>query len=114
VRDEWGLTRHLPRQRQALRAAFNSLCQSTGADHLRWIMNNIDREVCSKEEFRDCKLVLTMHDSLIYEVPESAAMDLLRAASPVAGRTPSWATVDMEVEVEMGRRFGEMQKVTVP
>src|SRR5437764_12164 len=45
VCDEHGLKRELPRQSRALRQAFNSMCQSTGADHLRWLMNRFDAEI---------------------------------------------------------------------
>jgi hypothetical protein len=113
VEDEHGLKRMLPRQGRALRAAFNSLCQSTGADHLRWIMNAVDAEVCQRRKFRDCHLVLTVHDSLVYEVPESKVRGFVRAALPVVGRTPPWSDLDIEVEVEVGRRFGDMKKLAL-
>jgi DNA polymerase I-like protein with 3'-5' exonuclease and polymerase domains len=114
VRDEYGLQRFLPRQGRALRAAFNSLCQSTGADHLRWIMNKVDLEVCQKPAFQDCKLVLTVHDSLVYEVPEERATSFIAAACPVISRRPSWSDIDFDIEVEVGRRFGEMKGVKIP
>ena len=111
VEDEHGLRRMMPRQGRALRAAFNSLCQSTGADHLRWIMNSVDAEVCARRKFCDCKLVLTVHDSLIYEVPQAKVRAFVRAARPVAARRPAWSDLDMDVDVEVGRRFGQMKKL---
>ncbi len=108
VEDGDGLRRLFPRQAHAWRMAFNSLCQATGADHLRWIMNAVDEEVCRKPRFRDCKLVLTVHDSLIYEVPEEKLQPFARAVRWIACRQPAWADIDFKVEVEWGRRFGEM------
>ena len=35
---------------------FNSIFQSTGADHLRWLMIAMDREVCKRDDFSDCNL----------------------------------------------------------
>lgn len=113
VEDEDGLRRMIPRQGRALRAAFNSLCQSTGADHLRWIMNAVDAEVCRRRKFRDCRLVLTVHDSLVFEVPEKKVRCFLRATHPIIGRRPSWSDLDMGVDVEVGKRFGKMKKVEV-
>jgi DNA polymerase I-like protein with 3'-5' exonuclease and polymerase domains len=111
VEDENGLRRLFPRQVHAWRMAFNSLCQATGADHLRWIMNNVDREVCLKPRFSDCKLVLTVHDSLLYEVPEQKLQPFVKATRQVACRQPPWADIDFKVDVEAGQRFGNMKEV---
>lgn len=110
VRDEHGLRRHLAEQARASRQAFNALCQATGADHLRWLMNSVDREVCSRPEFLDCRLVLTMHDSLLYEVPQDRRDAFAEAAGAVVSRRPPWATIDMKADIEWGHRFGEMKK----
>lgn len=110
VRDEYGLRRHLAEQARASRQAFNALCQATGADHLRWLMNSVDQEVCRRAEFRDCLLVLTMHDSLLYEVPQDKAAAFAAAAGAVVSRRPLWASIDMKADIEIGDRFGEMKK----
>ena len=108
VEDEYQLKRFLPKQSRGQRQAFNALCQATGADHLRWLMNAVDREVCRLPEFGECKLVLTVHDALVYEVPKQRQDAFLQAVLPVVRRRPDWATIDIEVEVEVGDRFGEM------
>lgn len=110
VRDEHGLIRYLPEQRRGLRQAFNALCQATGADHLRWLMNEVDAAI-GRSRLADCKLVLTVHDSLIYEIPEGRRAAFLRRVLPIVRRRPPWATIDVKVDVEVGARFGEMQKV---
>ncbi len=106
-----GLIRHLPPQAKAERQAFNAIFQGTGADHLRWLMNCVDAEVCRLDEFQDCKLVLTVHDSLLYEVPKSKWRSFVGATWPVLTRRPSWATVDIKVDAEVGIRFGHMKKL---
>lgn len=106
-----GLIRHLPKQSKAERQAFNAIFQGTGADHLRWLMNNVDAQVCSRREFRDCKLILTVHDSLVYEAPKDRWRDFLKAALPVITTRPPWATLDVKVDAEVGIRFGSMRKV---
>jgi len=111
VRDEYGVTYYLSKQRRAIRQAFNARCQATGADHLRLIMNDVDVEVCRLPEFADCRLILTMHDSLVYEVPTPKVSAFTAAAMPIVERQPDWATVDIKAKVEIGRQFGEMQQL---
>ena len=111
-----GLIRWLPYQQKAARILFNAIFQGTGADHLRWLMNNMDAEVCRRDEFRDCRLIVTVHDSLVYETPESKYLDFVKAAMPVLTRKPKWATVrsesiDIKVDAEVGSRYGEMKKL---
>jgi DNA polymerase I-like protein with 3'-5' exonuclease and polymerase domains len=112
VRDDLDLLRTKPRLSRAERQAFNAMSQATGADHLRWLMNSLDREVCSLPEFSDCTLVLTVHDSLVYEVPEEKATRFAAAARPVMSRPPYWSRIEMKVDIEIGRRFGEQEKTS--
>ena len=114
VEDEFGFRRFLPRQSRAGRQAFNAMCQSTGADHLRWLMNRMDTEICSTPEFEDCRLVLTVHDSLVYEVPYRKAKAFARAALPIMTKRPEWMNFDMPVEVEIGKSFGAMKEYVPP
>lgn len=114
VRDQDGLTRQLPRQARAQRQAFNALCQATGADHLRWLMNRMDAEVCANPSFGDCKLVLTVHDSLIFEVPDAKVEAFIAVARPVMQTAPSWCDIPIKVGIEVGKRYGEMVKWKSP
>lgn len=108
------LTRELPRLEDAVRQAFNSLCQSTGADHLRKAMNDVDGELLQSSRYSDVKLVLTVHDSLIFEAPEERAEEFARAAAAVISRRPEWATIDFPVEVEIGKNLGELEEYKLP
>lgn len=114
VEDEHGFRRWLPRQSRANRKAFNALCQATGADHLRWLMNRVYAEVCSQPEFANCRLVLTVHDALVYEIPQEKVEQFVRAALPVVTTRPPWASIDIPADVEVGARFGEMSKYRLP
>jgi hypothetical protein len=114
VRDADGLVRHLSEQARGFRQAFNAMCQGTGADHLRWIMNNVDSEVVTKPAFRDCHLVLTIHDSLMYEVPEAKVKSFIEAIGPVVTRRPSWADIDIKAKFEVGHSAGQMKEFTIP
>jgi DNA polymerase I-like protein with 3'-5' exonuclease and polymerase domains len=103
-----GPRHYLPTQERARRQAFNSRCQVTGADHLRWLMINIRQEVCQKPQFADCKLVLTIHDSLLYEVPHGLEKDFIKAIDPIMTRQPEWCDFNVKVKYEYGERFGDM------
>ena len=112
VEDQQLLRRFLPKKvERGERQAFNALCQATGADHLRWLMNAMDGEVCQRQKFHDCHLVLTVHDSLVYEVPKGVWHEFVQAARPIMNRRPYWADIDIKVDVEVGIRFGRMRKV---
>jgi hypothetical protein len=97
-----------PARLDASRLAFNAICQATGADHLRKAMNDIDQEVIKTSQFDDVKLILTVHDSIIYEAPREKAEAFARAAEVVMSRRPDWATIDFPVDVEIGRNLGEI------
>jgi len=114
VEDGHGLKRFLPKVERGERQALNALCQTTGADHLRWLMNAIDEEVCQEKDFADCHLILTMHDSLVYEVPKAQWREFVRAAYPIMTRRPYWADIDIKADVEVGVRFGKMRQVKLP
>ncbi len=114
VRDQDNLTRQLPRQARAQRQAFNAMCQSTGADHLRWLMNRMDNEICTTAAFQDCKLVLTVHDSLVYEVPKAKVEAFIIAARPIVQTPPPWCDIPLKVGIEVGEQSGEMKKWKPP
>ena len=77
-------------------------------------MNNVDTEVCRKPKFRDCRLILTMHDSVVYEVPEVKLHDFVQAAHPIVQRRPFWSSIDLKTGVEVGRRFGSLSDYALP
>lgn len=112
VETEDGFVHHLPRLERGARQAFNALCQATGADHLRWLMSSMDEEVCRQAEYLDCRLVLSVHDSLIYEVPEGKVQRFVEDAHQVMSRRPPWSDIDFAIKCEVGFRFGEMEPIT--
>ena len=85
------------------------------ADHLRWLMNRVDdalrRAGPPLGVGDDCKLILTVHDSLVYEVPEDQRDAFIRLVLPVVRKRPAWATLDIRADVEVGQRFGDMTKI---
>jgi len=57
----------------AERAAFNTVLQGSAADLIKVAMNNIDRRL--REEHRPSKMILQVHDELVFEVPKKAVKD---------------------------------------
>ncbi len=55
----------------AERAAFNTVLQGSAADLIKVAMNNIDRRI--REEDRPSRMILQVHDELVFEVPKKAA-----------------------------------------
>lgn len=110
--DEPGLRRSLPRQHRAARAAFNARCQMTGADHLRWLMNRAEAMVAERPDLAGCNLILTVHDSLLYEVPEPCRLVFCAAIERLVRQRPPWADLDMKADVEFGPKLGQLSELT--
>jgi len=52
----------------AERTAINTVCQGSAADLIKRAMNNIHKRI--KEEGRPSKMILQIHDELVFEMPE--------------------------------------------
>ena len=57
----------------AERAAFNTVLQGSAADLIKVAMNAIDRRL--RDENRPSKMILQVHDELVFEVPKAAVAD---------------------------------------
>jgi len=58
------------RWNNAERAAFNTVLQGSAADLIKVAMNRIDRRL--EEERRPSRMILQVHDELVFEVPAAA------------------------------------------
>jgi DNA polymerase-1 len=98
-----------PQRRQAAeREAINAPIQSTSADIMKIAMINIDREL--QERKLGTKLLLQVHDELIFEAPE----DELEVATELVRTTMEQAyslDVPLKVDVEIGQNWEEMTEV---
>jgi DNA polymerase I-like protein with 3'-5' exonuclease and polymerase domains len=88
------------------RQLFNLVCQGGTADLVRLMMVR-SQPVCT--EF-GAKLLLQIHDELVFEVPEVRMADFVRVMQPVLEQrpTPDFA-VPIVVEPKVGTKFGEMR-----
>jgi len=88
----------------ARRMAINARIQGTAADLLKIAMIAIDRRV--REEFPDSRLLLTVHDELVLEVPEKDAETIAALVKKEMEGVASLA-VPLEVEVGWGKSWYE-------
>jgi len=87
----------------AERLAINAPIQGTAGDIMRIAIVNITSLIKKKEWEDDCKILLTIHDELVFEVREEKidliVPELIKAMSAIGGR--DWE-VELEVETEVG------------
>lgn len=72
VRYWTGRRRHFPNPEFAYKA-FNSIIQGGAAELVKHAMLRVDEQVCNE----DCRIVLTVHDSIVLEVKEELAEQVI-------------------------------------
>lgn len=95
-----------PRRMAAERAAINMPIQGTAADIMKLAMLDVDRKL--REDGYRSKMLLQVHDELIFEAPESE-VEALRALVVDAMRNVVDISVPMEVEPKLGPNWEEMR-----
>lgn len=112
----YGRRRYLPElhssnrvQRQmAERAARNAPLQGTAADIIKVAMVHIDRDMTAKR--MAARMILQVHDELLFEVPEEEVADLAALAK---ARMQGVISLDVPLDVDMkvGPNWYEMKKI---
>lgn len=92
--------RNLQRQRAAERAAINAPMQGTAADIIKIAMINIDQWLANQPS--EAKLLMQVHDELVFEVPEHQVNQLI----PEINRLMSHA-VELKVPVIVDIGYGK-------
>ena len=85
--------------------ALNTLIQGSAADVVKTAMLNVDRMI--RESGSGARLLLQIHDELLFEVPESEASlfcDRLKREMEAAVTLP----VPLRASVETGLSWGEI------
>ena len=106
---------------QAERMATNAPIQGTQADIIKLAMVKADALIV-KEGWRPStgsgqaavRLVLQVHDELVYEVPEKGAEDIARTLRTVmeeAAPSDKLSHVPILAEASIGKNWGEMKKI---
>jgi DNA polymerase-1 len=90
----------------AERMAINMPVQGTSADIIKVAMINLDREI-DKRQLKS-KMLLQVHDELIFEVPE-AELEEMSQLVPKIMSTAIELSVPLKVDVKTGTNWGEME-----
>jgi DNA polymerase-1 len=90
----------------ANRMAINMPVQGTSADIIKVAMIGLYREM-ERQQLKS-KMLLQVHDELIFEVPEEE-MELMRRIVPQIMCTALELSVPLKVDTKCGRNWGEME-----
>ena len=90
----------------AERMAINMPVQGTSADIIKVAMINLDSEI-SQQKLRS-KMLLQVHDELIFEVPQEE-MEIMRELVPEVMSTALALSVPLKVDIKTGTNWGEME-----
>ena len=88
-------SRNFNLRENARRMAINARIQGTAADLLKLAMIAVDRRL--REEFPDTRLLLTVHDELVLETPET---DVDKVAAALAEEMEGVASLDVPLAVD--------------
>ncbi|MFZ9298664.1 MAG: DNA polymerase I, partial [Hylemonella sp.] len=91
-----------PRRSAAERAAINAPMQGTAADLIKLSMNEVQRVL--DEEKRQTKMIMQVHDELVFEVPEQE-VEWLRHAIPKIMAGVAQLKVPLLAEVGVGSNW---------
>jgi len=90
----------------AERMAINMPVQGTSADIIKIAMINLAAEM--KKQKLKSKMLLQVHDELVFEVPEGE-MDIMRALATRVMETAVKLSVPIKVDTKAGKNWGEMK-----
>ena len=94
-----------PRRLAAERAAINMPLQATAADIMKIAMIDVAREL-ERSSLR-ARMLLQVHDELVFETPESE-VEPLRELVSTTMRDAAKLSVPLDVESSVGRNWGDM------
>jgi DNA polymerase-1 len=90
----------------AERMAINMPVQGTSADIIKVAMIDLDREI-DKRQLKS-KMLLQVHDELIFEVPETEREEMRQLASKLMSAALE-LSVPLKVDIKTGNNWGEME-----
>lgn len=110
VQTLYGRRRRLPEIRsnvarkrdRALRQAVNAVIQGTAADINKLALIRLYSELPS-----DCRLLMTVHDSVLLEVPEQQVSRVVRQARMVMQQAPPRFSIPLRVDIHVGRTWAQ-------
>ncbi len=115
VESLWGRRRYLPelheknknRYEAATRAAINTPIQATQADIIKIAMINLDKLFVQQK--LESKLILQIHDELLFEVPEHEILTVQSLVQKTMEQVINWK-IPLKVTMRLGKNWGEVTK----
>lgn len=95
-------------QKAAERMAVNTPVQGTAADMLKMAMIKVHKEICSA----DIRMILTVHDELIFEVKEGLVDEVAPRIKGVMENVME-LKVPVVVDVKVGDCWGKLEKLEI-
>ncbi len=89
----------------AKRAAINTPIQGTSADIIKVAMLEISERI--KKEALKTKMIIQIHDELLFEVPEDEVKEVSRLAKEIMEKAMEFK-VPIKVDIKMGKNWAEM------
>jgi DNA polymerase-1 len=86
--------------------AINMPVQGTSADIIKVAMIELDKQM--KQKGLQSKLILQVHDELIFEVPD-AEMDAMNRLVPEVMSTSLELSIPLKVDIKTGNTWGQME-----
>jgi DNA polymerase-1 len=86
--------------------AINMPVQGTSADIIKVAMINLDQEM-DKRQLKS-RMLLQVHDELIFEVPQAEVEEMRQLASKLMS-TAIELSIPLKVDIKVGKNWGEMK-----
>ena len=97
-------SRNAARRQYAERTAINAPMQGTAADIIKKAMINVDRWITQEQP--DVKMIMQVHDELVFEVPEIARKEHMKSIQSLMSSAADLA-IPLVVDVGFGRNWDE-------
>ena len=96
----------------AERIAINMPIQGTAADLMKFAMIDIDRELQKKYKPEQVKMLLTVHDELVFEVRDDLVQEVAAWVDDIMEH-PKQLKLDVPIQVdtEIGKNWADMESV---
>lgn len=111
----WGRKRYIPELQSSNRmlkafgerAAINHPVQGTSADMIKKAMVEIDKKLEKRKSSCECKLILQVHDELLFECDEECVDEISKIIKEKMENSLN-LSVPVVVDLKVGKNWGEM------
>jgi len=99
---------------RALRQAVNSVIQGSAADIIKSAMIKMDKYLIEGQSIKrgDARLVLQIHDELVYEVKDECVDDMVQAVQEIMTNCVN-LDVPLTISMRVGKQWGSLEAVNL-